>query len=66
MDKIVEAIYPLWRYQMWVEGYGSYTEINWAVGHYVLTPFSVPSRLTKSIRKWIIRTFGPGLVGEGE
>ena len=65
MDKISEAIFLLWRYQMRHEGYGSYTEIEWAVDHHVLTTFSVPSRWTKGIRKWFIRTFGPGLVGEG-
>jgi hypothetical protein len=46
--------YATWRMDMWLEGYGSYEDIEWAVRWRILRPFSRPKR-TKAIRKWIIR-----------
>ncbi|HWR66087.1 MAG TPA: hypothetical protein VN364_08205 [Bellilinea sp.] len=54
----IQIAFALWRWQMWSEGYGSYTAIEWAVKWGVLQPFRVPKR-TARLRKWIIQKFGP-------
>ncbi|MBA4399847.1 MAG: hypothetical protein C0396_08285 [Anaerolinea sp.] len=54
----IQLAFALWRMQMWRKGFGSYTDIEWAVRWGVLQPFHTPKR-TACLRKWIIRKFGP-------
>lgn len=62
-DALYNYAYAMWRFQMWMSGYGSYAAINWAVRHRILTPLHVPSK-TAGLRKWLIQTFCK-LGGEG-
>jgi hypothetical protein len=58
MNPLEDCFYSIWRMEMWLEGYGSYQEIDWAVEHHILKPFHKPG-MTSGIRKWILRKFGP-------
>lgn len=61
-DEVASAI---WRFKIYYEGYGTYTDIDWAVKKHILTPYEHPKR-TARIRKWLIKKFGPSLRGECE
>jgi len=52
---------------MWIEGFGSYEDIEWAVNWKILTPFKKPKPgIITDIRKWLIRRFRAHLVKEDE
>jgi len=36
-----EELYPLWRFEMWIKGYGTYLEIDKAVNNESLKPFKI-------------------------
>jgi hypothetical protein len=54
-----QLAYSLWRWNMWIDGLGSYVSIEWAVEHHLLIPFHEPGLLRRKIARWVIRKFGP-------
>lgn len=56
-DPTYDLAFVLWRFQMWLEGYGTYEEIAWAVEHHILRPLHVPGKIWGSFARWMIRRY---------
>ncbi len=59
MDNVIKLAYACWRWDMWINDYGSYESIDWAVEKRLLRPLKKPWRITSSIVKWAINHYSP-------
>lgn len=55
----IDLAYAMWRLDMWMRGYGSYRDIEWAQGVCLLSPFRIPRWPFSVIIKRLIMRFSP-------
>jgi len=50
----IQAAFAFWRMDMWLDGYGTYDDIEWAVRWRILRPFRKPGRIRAFVAKRLI------------